>query len=123
GAPLDRARGRILMAGVLAGLRDEAHALSGEIDSVAALRSRIAAKKGERAAAQSILAHERDELARMAARRGKLTHQLLRTGKAENPAANSAPEAGDLAELIKRAEADMDRRDKALLARARAALP
>src|SRR5207248_11200175 len=46
-APLDRARGRILMTGVLAGLRDEAHALSGEIDSVAALRSRIAAKKGE----------------------------------------------------------------------------
>jgi septal ring factor EnvC (AmiA/AmiB activator) len=122
--PIDRVRGHILLQAAMPALRDEARALANEIERVAALRTRIDAKQGELAVARDALAGSREPLAQAVARRTELVHQLsAENGDGENSTAKLGQAVGDLGELIKRADAETDRRDKALLTRARAALP
>jgi septal ring factor EnvC (AmiA/AmiB activator) len=118
GTPIERVRSQTLLAATVPALRSEARALSGEIDAVAALRARIAAKEGELAGARDALPRDREHLSQIVAHRAELVQQLLPDiGKA------ARPPGADLDNLIERADAAADKRDKALLARARAGLP
>jgi septal ring factor EnvC (AmiA/AmiB activator) len=122
--PIDRVRSHILLQAAVPALRDEARALANEIERLAALRARIEAKQRELAAARDTLAGSREQLAQSVARRTELVHQVsAENGDGEGSAAKLGQAVGDLGELIKRADAETDRRDKALLAHARAALP
>jgi septal ring factor EnvC (AmiA/AmiB activator) len=118
GTPIERVRSQTLLAATVPALRSEARALSGEIDAVAALRARIAAQEGELAGARDALPRDREHLSQIVAHRAELVQQLLPDiGKA------ARPPGADLDNLIERADAAADKRDKALLARARAGLP
>ena len=119
---LDRARRQMLLAATVPALRAEAQALAGEIEAVASLRARIAAKETELAGLRDALPKYREHLAQIVAYRAELIRQLLpETGKAADLAAK--PDKADLDNLIQLADAAAEKRDKALLARARAALP
>jgi len=122
-APIDRVRSLLLLDATIPALRTEARALSGEFARVAALHKEIAAKKGELAAARDALAKDREHLAQLTARRSELARRML-PGDAGGAAriAKLGDEAEDVGDLIKRADAATDRRDKELLADARAAL-
>jgi len=123
-APIDRVRSLLLLRAVEPVLRAEARALAGEIERVAMLRGEIAAKRGAVAAAREALAKDRERLAQLVGRRRELTRRLLpEAAGSEAQIARLGREAADIADLIKRADAAMERHDKELLARARAALP
>jgi septal ring factor EnvC (AmiA/AmiB activator) len=122
-AAIERIRGELLLQGTLPALRAEAHALADEIEQTAALRGKIAAKKGELAEARQALEDDRGHLAEVIARRLALTRRIL----PEEPGGDAriaklGHEASDIGDLIKRADAAAERRDKEILAHARAAL-
>ena len=121
---IDRRRGELLIEGLLPALHAEARALAGEYQRITTLHREMAAKRGELAAAETVLGEDRRHLSALIARRLALTRLLLPEA-AGNDAQNAAlgRAASNLADLIKRADAAADRRDKALLARVRAALP
>jgi septal ring factor EnvC (AmiA/AmiB activator) len=117
--PLDRARGQMLIAATLPELRAEAHALAEEIDRVAALRGEIGGKEAELDREREALGKQHANLAEMAARCVVLSRKLApEDADSEKRLAKLGREAGDLTELIKRADAEADRREKDLLSRA-----
>jgi septal ring factor EnvC (AmiA/AmiB activator) len=120
----DRSRGELLLRGTIPALRAEARALSGEIERIVALRRKIAAQQGELAGALQALGNDRERLAELTARRRELTGRMLPedSGGAAR-IARLGHAAGDIGDLIKRADTATDRRDQEVLARARAALP
>ncbi len=121
---IERSRGELLLQGTIPALREEARALSGEIERIAALRQKIATQQGELGIARQALGKDREHLAELTARRRELTGRLLPedSGGAARMA-RLGHEASDVGDLIKRADAATERRDKEVLARARAALP
>lgn len=121
--PIDRIRSLLLLDGAIPALRAEAHALSDEIERVAALHKEIAAKEGELAAAREALAKDRERLAQLTVRRGELDRRMLPADAGGTARfAKLGHDAKDIGDLIKRADTATDRRDKELLAHARAAL-
>ena len=123
-ATIERIRGEMLLEGTLPGLRAEAWALTGEIERIAMLRAQIAGKTGELASAGQARTADRAQLAELTARRLELTRRILPedSGGAAR-IVKLGQEAGDSGDLIKRADAAVERRDKEVLAGARAALP
>jgi septal ring factor EnvC (AmiA/AmiB activator) len=121
---IDRIRGEELLQGTIPELREEARALSGEIEQIATLRQKIAAQQGELASALQARGTDRQHLAELTARRLELTGRLLPedSGGAAR-IARLAHEASDIGDLIKRADAATERHDKEVLASARPALP
>jgi murein hydrolase activator len=123
-AAIERIRGELLLQGTLSGLRAEARALSDEIEQTALLRRQIATKKGELASTRQTLGDDRSRLAEMTARRLALTRRILpEESGSDARMTRLGREASDIGDLIKRADADAARRDKDVLARARAVLP
>lgn len=119
----DRSRGELLLQGAIPALREEARALSGEIERIAALRQKIAAQQGELANERQALGKDREHLAELTARRRELTGRLLPEDSGGTARiARLGHEASDIGDLIKRADAATDRRDQEVLARARATL-
>jgi septal ring factor EnvC (AmiA/AmiB activator) len=124
GPPLDQVRSHILLAATVPRLRAEARALTGEIAATAALRARLAAGQNELIELRDALARDRNHLAEIVARRAELARQLSPdNGKGAAQPVKSGPENSDLGQLIERADAAAERREKTLLARARAGLP
>jgi septal ring factor EnvC (AmiA/AmiB activator) len=124
GPPLNQVRSRILLAATVPALRAEAHALAGEIAATAALRARLAAGQTELIELRDALAHDRERLAEITAHRVELARQLLPdNGKGASPPAKPGSENSDLGQLIERADAAAERREKTLLVRAGAGLP
>ena len=124
GGAIERRRGELLLKGTLPALRAEAHALSGEIERIAALREQIAAKKGEQASARQALETDRLHLAELIAHRTELTRRILPEAAGDDARISVlGREASDIGDLIKRADAATERRNKEVLATARAALP
>lgn len=117
---VERLRSEHLAEGLAVGLHAEAKALAGEVVRVAQLRTEIAEKQGEAKAAQQALAADRTFLAKLTAQRLSMAGSLLPVDAAAD---KPGREASDLGDLMKRADAAADRLDKALVARARAALP
>ncbi len=121
---LERIRGELLLQATLPALREEARALSGEIERIAALRHNIATQQGELGSAREALGKAREHLAELTARRLELTGRILpQDSGADQRIAKLLREASDIGDLIKRADAATERRDNDLLARARAVLP
>ena len=117
--PLDRARGHMLIAATLPALRAEAHALAEEIERVAALRTQIAKQAPELDGERDALRKSRERLAEIVARRLALTRKLMpQTPDSDKRIARLGREAADLTQLIKQADAEADRREKDLPARA-----
>ena len=122
GSPIDRVRSESLLAATIPALRAEAQALAGEVEAVASLRARIATKETELAGARDALPKDREHLAEIVAHRAELIRQVLPdVDKVARPPAK--PDTADLDKVIERADAAADKRDKTLLARARAGLP
>jgi septal ring factor EnvC (AmiA/AmiB activator) len=121
---IERSRGELLLKATLPALRAEAQALSGEIERIAELREQIAAKKDEQTSARQALEADRSHLAELIAHRVELTRHIL-PEEAGGDARTSAlgREASDIGDLIKRADAATERRDKEVLVAARAAPP
>ncbi|HEX6443282.1 MAG TPA: peptidoglycan DD-metalloendopeptidase family protein [Stellaceae bacterium] len=112
-SPLDEARGRMLIAAMLPELRAQAHALAEEVERVAALRSQIADQEPELQRQREALRGSREALAASLVRRGALNRKLAPVDvDAEKRLARLWRDAADLAELIRRADAEADRRDK-----------
>ena len=121
---LDRRRGEMLIAGTIPALRAEARALSAEFDRIAALRRRVASDQDELAGARQALDQSRQQVADLVAQRFEVIGKILPGGNGVDPnTAKPVQDPGDIAELIKRADATIDRYDQALLAKARAAIP
>ena len=122
--PVDRLRGEMLVSAAVPTLRSQAAALSGEIVRVSALKQQAAAKQDELKQAEQAVPPARGRLAQLATERQAMIRELLPAdpgAAARN--AKSGREAKDIDDLIKRAEAAADRRDKEIVARTRAALP
>ena len=112
-SPLDRARGRMLINAMLPQLRAQAHALAEEVDRVAAQRAQIADQEPELQRQRDALRASREALAAAFARRDALNRKLAPVDvDAEKRLARLWREAADLAELIRRADAEAARRDK-----------
>jgi septal ring factor EnvC (AmiA/AmiB activator) len=112
-SPLDQARGHMLIAAMLPELRAEAQALAEEVERVAALRIEIGAKETELEREREALRNSREGLAELAARRLALSRKLaLENPESERRIAKLGREAVDLGELLKRADAETERRDK-----------
>ncbi len=123
-AAIERIRGEMLLQDTLPGLRAEARALAGEIGRIAVLRAQIASKNGELASARQTREGDRGQLAELTAHRLDLTRRILAEDSgAAVWVAKLGREAGDIGDLIKRADAATEIRDKEVLTRARAALP
>lgn len=123
-AAIERIRGQQLLQGTLSALHAEAHALASEIEQTPALRGQIAAKQEELANARQALSDDRGHLAELTTRRLALTRRMLpEEAGADGRTLKLGHEAHDIGDLIKRADAAVERRDKEVLARARAALP
>ena len=112
--PLDRARGQMLIAATLPELRAETHALAEEIDRVAALRGEIGGKEAELDREREALGKQHASLAEIAARCVALSRKLApEDADIEKRLAKLGRETGDPSELVKRADAEVDRREKA----------
>jgi murein hydrolase activator len=121
---IERSRGELLLQGILPGLREEARALLGEIDRIKVLRHDIATRQQELEAARDALGKDRERLAALTVHRLQLTGRLLpEESGADARIAKLGREASDIGDLIKRAEAAAEHRDKELLTRTRANLP
>lgn len=121
---IERSRGELLLQGILPGLREEGRALSGEIDRIKVLRHDIAIRQQELETARDALGKDRARLAALTGHRLQLTGRILpEDSGADARIAKLGREASDIGDLIKRAEAAAERRDKELLARTRTNLP
>jgi septal ring factor EnvC (AmiA/AmiB activator) len=121
---IERIRGEMLLQGTLPGLRAEAHALTAEIERIGVLHTQIATKKDELASALQARGEDRRQLAELTARRLDLTRRILPEDSAgPTRTLRLGHDASNIGDLIKRADDAAERRDKEVLARARAALP
>jgi septal ring factor EnvC (AmiA/AmiB activator) len=121
GGAVERIRGELLLQGTLPALREEARALVGEIARIGTLRRTIAARQGELGVAGEALGKDRERLAELTAHRLELTDRILpEESGGDARIAKLGREASDVGDLIKRADAATERRDKDILARARA---
>ena len=112
-SPLDQARGRMLIDAMLPELKAEARALAEEVERVAALGAEIAKQEPELARQREALRTDRATLAGIVARRRALDRKLATVdAESEKRLARLWREAADLAELIRRADSEADRRDK-----------
>jgi septal ring factor EnvC (AmiA/AmiB activator) len=118
--PVDRLRSGILIAAAIPVLSDEARKLSGQMAALAAVQSQITTRRKDIDDARAALASGRDALTQLVGRRNALASQLLHDdGKLVAATGQLGDQAGDLVDLIKRADAETDRRDKELLVRLR----
>jgi septal ring factor EnvC (AmiA/AmiB activator) len=121
--PIDRTRADMLVQATLPALRVEGHALASEVQRLAALRRDITAESGELTTAQTALDQDRALLASLIARRRDLARKALPEDLgADARVAKLGHDAKDVEDLIKRADAASDARDKAILAKARTGL-
>ncbi|HYM71577.1 MAG TPA: peptidoglycan DD-metalloendopeptidase family protein [Stellaceae bacterium] len=121
--PVDRLRSGVLIAAAVPALTDQARSLTGQLAALNTVRSHITTRRKEVDEARAALAASRDALIQLIARRSELDSQLLR-GNGKTPAgAKLAEHASDLLDLVRRADAEMDRHDKELLIRLRTTGP
>jgi septal ring factor EnvC (AmiA/AmiB activator) len=121
--PIDRLRSGILIAAAVPALTAEARELGGQLTALETVRKQIDARRKDVDGARDALAQGRDELAQLIARRNALIAQLLHDDGKTDGKPVAAGQLGDLAsdlvDLIKRADADIDQRDKAQQSRLR----
>jgi septal ring factor EnvC (AmiA/AmiB activator) len=115
--PVERVRSGILIAAAVPALTDQARTLTGQLASLTTVRTHIMTRRKEVDEARAALAKSRDALAQSIVKRNELTGQLLRDDSKTPGNDKLGEQATDVFDLIKRADAEADRRDKDLLIR------
>ena len=111
--PVDRVRTGMLMAAAVPALGAEAQALTGEIGRLAGVRSNLARKREELELHRAALARNHELIAQTVARRAELAGAAGRASpEFEAKIRGFAEPSANIGELIKRADAEFDRRDK-----------
>jgi len=121
--PVDRERSAILIGAAVPALSAEARQLGGQIAALATLKAQIEGRRRDIDDARAALAKGRDQLAQLVARRNALIGQMLHDSGKASATGQLGDQASDLFDLIKRADAETDRRDKELVARLRVLYP
>ncbi|HWB50841.1 MAG TPA: peptidoglycan DD-metalloendopeptidase family protein [Stellaceae bacterium] len=117
--PVDRLRSAILIAAAVPALNARAQELASQLAALTNVRTQIDARRKEIDDARAAMAKSRDQLAQLIARRNTLVGELLHDdGKPGGPQP-LGDQASDLFDLIKRADAAADQRDKDLVVRLR----
>jgi septal ring factor EnvC (AmiA/AmiB activator) len=118
--PVDRLRSAILIAAAVPALSARAKELAAQLAALTNVRSQINARRKEIDDARAALAKSREQLAQLMSRRNTLVGELLHDDGKTTLAANAlGDQASDLVDLIKRADAGTEQRDKDLLVRLR----
>jgi murein hydrolase activator len=117
--PVDRLRSGILIAAAVPALTAQARELTGQLSSLGTVRKLIDVRRKDIDDARAALAKARDALTQFVARRNALIGQILRNDGKSLDMSKIAAAAGDLFDLIKRADAETDRRDVTLPAHLR----
>lgn len=112
--PLDRARGELLLQAAVPALKIEAQALTAEFDHIARLRAAIEKDRQEAATHRDALARNHELLLQLATRRMQLAGTLAPDDAGGESRIRALGErASDLAALIKDADAEAAKHDKA----------
>jgi septal ring factor EnvC (AmiA/AmiB activator) len=120
GGPVDRLRSAILIAAAVPALTARAQELSSQLAALNNVRGQVETRRKEIDDARAALAKSREQLAQLMARRNTLSSELLHEDGKATPASEALGEqASDLFDLIKRADAATEQRDKDLLVRLR----
>ena len=117
--PVDRLRSAILIGAAVPALTAEAKALGDQLKALSSVQSQIDASHKDIDAARAALAKGRDALAQLVIRRNTLFTQMLHDDGKAAAATQLGDQASDLFDLIKKADAASDQRDKDLLVRLR----
>ncbi|MGH7092887.1 MAG: murein hydrolase activator EnvC family protein [Stellaceae bacterium] len=111
--PVDRIRSGMLLAAAVPALAAEARGLIDKQQNVSAGQAQLLAKQAQLADDEKTLATGRDQFARLIASRDELRQQILHGAAASDPrAVQLGAVATDLTDLIKRADAVQDLRDR-----------
>jgi len=110
--PVDRLRSAILIAAAVPALTQQARDLGGQLSALATVRGLIDTRRKEIDDARAALAKGRDTLAQSVTRRNTLAAQLLHDDGKPAALGQLGDQASDLFDLIKRADAATDQRDK-----------
>jgi len=120
GGPVDRLRSAILIAAAVPALTARAQELSNQLAALTNVRGQVETRHKEIDDARAALAKGREQLAQLMSRRNALSSELLHDdGKATPASSTLGEQASDLFDLIKRADAATEQRDKELLVRLR----
>lgn len=110
--PVERVRSGILIAAAVPALSAEARELTGDLAALATVRDRIDKSRKDVDDARAALGKARDALVQLIARRNALIAQLLHDKGKPTEATKLGSEASDVSDLIRRAEAAIDQREK-----------
>ncbi len=120
GGPVDRLRSAILIAAAVPALTARAQELAGQLTALNSVRGQVDTRRKEIDDARAALARGREQLAQLMSRRNMLVGELLHdSGKPTQAPDALGDQASDLFDLIKRADAATEQRDKDLLVRLR----
>jgi len=117
--PVERLRSAILIGAAVPALSAEARQLGSQLTALSSVEGQIDARRKDIDDARAALAKGRDQLVQLAGRRNALIAQLLHEDDKAGPASALGDQASDLFDLIKKADAAADQRDKDLAARLR----
>jgi murein hydrolase activator len=119
--PVDRRRSAILIAAAVPALTTQVHQLTSQLAALASASKQIDARQKDIDDAQATLAKGRDTLAQLVAKRNTLIGQILHDDR--KAAAVAGNDTSDLSDLIKKADAATDQRNKDLLVRPKMLYP
>ncbi|MFZ2008134.1 MAG: peptidoglycan DD-metalloendopeptidase family protein [Stellaceae bacterium] len=119
-SPVDRTRSAILLEAAVPMLSAKVRELSSQLAALATTRDQIDAHQKDIDAARVALAQGRAALAQLVTRRNALTSRLLHDDDRQTASASPVDQARDLSDLINKADAATDQRDKELLVRLKA---
>jgi murein hydrolase activator len=117
--PMERMRSAILISAAVPALTTRARELSRQLAALGGVRSQIEARRKDVDEARAALAKGRDALAHLVAKRNALIAQMLHDDAKPVDGTAFGDAASDMFDLIKRADAATDQRDKELPARLR----
>jgi septal ring factor EnvC (AmiA/AmiB activator) len=110
--PVDRLRSGILIAAAVPALAAQARELTGQLTALTMVHNQLDTRRKDVDEARAALAKGRDTLAELITKRNALNGQLLRDDVKPAASAQLGEQASDLFDLIKRADAALDQRDK-----------
>jgi len=117
--PVERQRSAILIGAAVPALATQALELSGQLATLTTAQQQVETRRKDVDDARAALAKSRDQLTQLVNRRNTLIAQLLHDDDKSTPADPIGDQASDLVDLIKKADAATEQRDKDLLVRLR----
>lgn len=121
--PVERLRSGILIAAAVPALTDRARQLAAQLAALASVHQQLGQRRKDVDEARAALAKGRDALAQLVAKRNALIGQMAHGDGTRADGTAFGDAASDMFDLIKRADAVTDQRDKELLLRRRTTKP